>query len=488
MKYYNCIFLFIFFNGISVFSQEKYTRHTVSKGETISEIAKEYDVKSSEIYELNPDARNGIKLKSVLLIPIKAKKNTVSTPATVILNPEKTHEVLAKETLYGIAKQYNITIKDLYKINPNIEKEGLKKGQIIKITQTDLDNLAINTKPEKTIEIQKTADPQKEATNKDVVVLSITERKIEVPTEGIIHEVLPKETLYAIAKQYKITLADLQKANATLGTQPLKAGQKISIPVKSDAHSDLSLEERESKTEKDPSSNNYRDEQEKKIVVLSPVEVANKTAETEITHEVLPKETKYGIAKEYGITIAELEKQNPSIAKKLLVGSLLKIRSSKVMEIKSPVVETVVVKEESKNKDFVADTNKNFDAAFVDQLILRASENIGTRYRSGGNTKEGFDCSGLMCYTFSSYDIKLPRSSVEMASYGLKIDAQNAQKGDLIFFKTRGSGRINHVGMVVEVLDGEIKFIHSATHGGVIISSTKESYYERNLVQVNRVL
>jgi cell wall-associated NlpC family hydrolase len=318
--------------------------------------------------------------------------------------------------------------------------------------------------------------------------LSITERKIEVPTEGIIHEVLPKETLYAIAKQYKITLADLQKANATLGTQLLKAGQKISIPVKSDAHSDLSLEERESKTEKDPSSNNYRDEQEKKIVVLSPVEVANKTAETEITHEVLPKETKYGIAKEYGITIAELEKQNPSIAKKLLVGSLLKIRSSKVMEIKSPVVETVVVKEESKNKDFVADTNKNFDAAFVDQLILRASENIGTRYRSGGNTKEGFDCSGLMCYTFSSYDIKLPRSSVEMASYGLKIDAQNAQKGDLIFFKTRGSGRINHVGMVVEVLDGEIKFIHSATHGGVIISSTKESYYERNLVQVNRVL
>ncbi|MBC7525351.1 MAG: C40 family peptidase, partial [Flavobacterium sp.] len=84
--------------------------------------------------------------------------------------------------------------------------------------------------------------------------------------------------------------------------------------------------------------------------------------------------------------------------------------------------------------------------------------------------------------------IKLPRSSVEMASYGSKIDVQNAQKGDLIFFKTRGSSQINHVGMVVEVFDGEIKFIHSATHGGVIISSTKESYYERNLAQVNRVL
>ena len=489
MKYYNCIFLFIFFNGISVFSQEKYTRHTVSKGETISEIAKEYEVKSSEIYELNPDARNGIKFKTVLLIPSKAKKSVGPTSKITSNSPEISHEVLAKETLYGIAKQYNIAIADLYKINSHLEKEGLKKGQIIKIPQTALDNLTINTKPEKTIEIQKTATPQKEATNKDVVVSSITEHKIEVPTEGIIHEVLPKETLYAIAKQYKISLANLQKANATLGSQPLKAGQKINIPVKSDAHSDLALEERESKNKKEPSDDdNNRDKMRKQIPILPEDDVKNIAPEIEIIHEVLPKETKYGIAKKYGLTIAELENQNPNIAKKLLVGSMLKIRSSKVMETKSLPVETVVSKEETDNKDFNTNTNRVYDAAFVDELVLKASENIGTRYRSGGTSTEGFDCSGLMYYTFSSYDIKLPRSSVEMASYGLKIDAQNAQKGDLIFFKTRGSGRINHVGMVVEVLDGEIKFIHSATHGGVIISSTKESYYQRNLAQVNRVL
>ena len=147
-----------------------------------------------------------------------------------------------------------------------------------------------------------------------------------------------------------------------------------------------------------------------------------------------------------------------------------------------------MVKEALDRKDLDSNENKEYDAAFVDQLIVTASENIGTRYRSGGTTPEGFDCSGLMCYTFANSDIKLPRSSNEMADYGSKIVTANAQKGDLIFFKTRGSRRINHVGMVVEVLDGEIKFIHSATHGGVIISSTKESYYERNLVQVNRVL
>jgi cell wall-associated NlpC family hydrolase len=75
-----------------------------------------------------------------------------------------------------------------------------------------------------------------------------------------------------------------------------------------------------------------------------------------------------------------------------------------------------------------------------------------------------------------------------MASYGVKINTENAQKGDLIFFKTRGGRQINHVGMVVEVVDGDIKFIHSSTSGGVIISSIKERYYDKNFVQINRIL
>ena len=476
MKYFSCVFLFIFFNSVGVFSQENFKRHTVSKGETISEIAQQYNVKPAAIYELNPDARKGIKFKTVLLIPTKAKKSNPSTSKIASDFPEITHEVLSKETLYGIAKQHNITIEDLYKINPNLEKEGLKKGQIIKIPQTALDNLAIETKSEKAVEIQKAPVLEKNIPKKEVVVLPKTEDKIEVPTEGIVYEVLPKESLYSIAKQHGITLSDLKKANPELGNKSLKIGQKINVPVKADANLSLVAESIKVKSDKE-------------VVIVSQVNVEDKKPETEITHEVLPKETKYGIAKEYGITVPELEKQNPNIVKRLLVGSMLKIRSSKVVETKNLAIEPVVVKEESDNKDLVAaNVNRSFDAAFVDQLILKASEHIGTRYRSGGTTKDGFDCSGLMCYTFSSYDIKLPRSSIEMASYGSKIDTQNAQKGDLIFFKTNGRRQINHVGMVVEVLDGEIKFIHSATHGGVIISSTKESYYQRNFAQVNRVL
>ena len=124
----------------------------------------------------------------------------------------------------------------------------------------------------------------------------------------------------------------------------------------------------------------------------------------------------------------------------------------------------------------------------VKQLINEASENLGSRYRSGGTTPEGFDCSGLMYSTFKKFDITLPRSSVDMAKIGRKLDEDDIRKGDLIFFKTNGRSVINHVGMVTEINDEEIKFIHSSTQKGVIISSTKEPYYGKTFTQANRIL
>ena len=130
----------------------------------------------------------------------------------------------------------------------------------------------------------------------------------------------------------------------------------------------------------------------------------------------------------------------------------------------------------------------NTDSYLALQLINVASDNLGTSYRSGGTTPAGFDCSGLMYSTFKKFDITLPRSSYEMAEAGKQIDLDKAKKGDLIFFINRGQHRINHVGMIVEVNGDEIKFIHSSTTGGVMISSLKESYYERTFKQINRII
>jgi cell wall-associated NlpC family hydrolase len=124
----------------------------------------------------------------------------------------------------------------------------------------------------------------------------------------------------------------------------------------------------------------------------------------------------------------------------------------------------------------------------IEQLINSASDNLGVNYLAGGTTSNGYDCSGFLFSTFKKFDITLPRSSHEMAKAGTQIDQGKAKKGDLIFFINRGQHRINHVGMIVEVNGDEIKFIHSSTKAGVIISSLKESYYERTFKQINRII
>lgn len=124
----------------------------------------------------------------------------------------------------------------------------------------------------------------------------------------------------------------------------------------------------------------------------------------------------------------------------------------------------------------------------VKQLINSASENLGTKYKAGGTSSDGFDCSGLIYSTFKKFDITLPRSSIDMAKIGRILDEDNIRKGDLIFFRTNGKSVINHVGMVTEVTDDEIKFIHSSTQKGVIVSSTREPYYGKNFAQANRIL
>jgi len=136
--------------------------------------------------------------------------------------------------------------------------------------------------------------------------------------------------------------------------------------------------------------------------------------------------------------------------------------------------------------DFVADNDNT--SYFIKQLINTAMQYNGVRYRGGGTTTAGMDCSGLVTTVFKTYDVSLPRSSNDMSKVGEKLNRNEIKKGDLVFFRTNGRSVINHVGLVTEVKDDEIIFIHSSVQRGVIISSTKEPYYQRTFAQANRIL
>ncbi|MET3026191.1 NlpC/P60 family protein [Flavobacterium sp. UW10123] len=361
------------------------------------------------------------------------------------------HKISQGDNLSVIAKKYGVKVKDIADANPNAPK-------ILKLNST----LLIPNKNKTTAKTK--------TKNVEVAVNNTSSN-----TSGT-HEVASKETLWGISKKYNVSVDELKKANPSIETEGLKIGQQINIPSNNAVANIISPSE-------------------------TPVNLEVVSTDVELFREVKAKETKYGISKEYGITVAELERQNPSIKGKVPVGYLLKILVPKekadAIQAAKTLQETNIQTNDSSSQIAEATPEIKRDSTFVrtgnysvliDQLIASATENIGTRYRSGGTTKAGFDCSGLMFCTFGNFDIKLPRSSIEQSRIGTKVASEEAQKGDLIFFRTNGRRHINHVGMVVENVDGEIKFVHSSTHGGVMISSTKEPYYTRAFSQVNRVL
>lgn len=167
------------------------------------------------------------------------------------------------------------------------------------------------------------------------------------------------------------------------------------------------------------------------------------------------------------------------IAKKEILKKETKSKTEKEIPKKTKIIE-------NQETDYFANTDNT--SYLVEQLIHSATNKIGISYKSGGITDDGFDCSGLMFNIFNLYNINLPHSSFEQSKLGTIIEKDNIKKGDLIFFKTNGKHQINHVGIIIDIIDDEIKFIHSSTSSGVIISSTKEPYYQKTFAQVNRIL
>ncbi len=125
----------------------------------------------------------------------------------------------------------------------------------------------------------------------------------------------------------------------------------------------------------------------------------------------------------------------------------------------------------------------------VFNIVDYAKQFNGVKYKFGGATADGMDCSGLVFESFRAFNILLPRSSRDMARKGVEISLTNTQEGDLLFFKTRNKrNEINHVGLVVTSNNGDIEFIHATLSAGVTVSKLSENYWNSAFVEARRIL
>lgn len=125
--------------------------------------------------------------------------------------------------------------------------------------------------------------------------------------------------------------------------------------------------------------------------------------------------------------------------------------------------------------------------ASANSSMLTSIDDVkGTKYKYGGNTTSGFDCSGFVRYIFDKMGYELPRRSADQALEGSKVAKADLVAGDLVFFDTSGSnnGGITHVGIYV----GDGKFAHASSSKGVVIDSLDSSYYKPRYVTARHIL
>jgi murein DD-endopeptidase / murein LD-carboxypeptidase len=107
----------------------------------------------------------------------------------------------------------------------------------------------------------------------------------------------------------------------------------------------------------------------------------------------------------------------------------------------------------------------------------------GVRYRLGGDTKRGIDCSAFVQRTFrEQFGMDLPRSTYEQQEMGKSITRKQLRTGDLVLFRAGSTGR--HVGIYI----GNNQFVHASTSSGVTISSMDEPYWNKRYNEARRVL
>lgn len=258
-------------NEVVVIDGQKFVLHQVKTGETIYSLTQKYKVDRSTLEQYNPEIRKGPSIGDVLKIPLMEGADLSVNADQKHGKPDGflAHKVKSRrETAYFIAKEYGITVEELYQYNPDVKR--FKRGVILKIPYWN---------PEKTE--QTTAD-------------KASEEPASAESQVISHQVVSGETLYSLARKYNVSEQDILRLNPN--ADKLKAGAIVYIPKKD-------ITRAENKTM--PPSKTYDGKY--------------------FEHIIESGETLWGTTRRYGVSEAELKALNPILNTGFPAGAVIKI-------------------------------------------------------------------------------------------------------------------------------------------------------------------
>jgi peptidoglycan endopeptidase LytE len=282
------------------------------------------------------------------------------------------------------------------------------------------------------------------------------------------HKVRKNDTLYSLAKKNHITVNDIKSANNLVGSR-LRCGDLLIIPSKSSTKKgDVDTEQK---------------------------------CSTGITYKVKKGDSLARISKKTGVSISELRRLNGIQKNNLKPGRVLVLNKS-VQTVKPSKNATKIYA--SKSEEFLdsniydqtlaelaefdperkVDLNKSIQNPLDSSKRLKktAFSFLGTRYRFGGTSRNGMDCSSFVQHVFRELDVDLPRTAREQYWVGEKVSPYDLQKGDLLFFRTYAPFP-SHVGIYL----GDNKMIHASSRNHKVVISTLTSYYRSRFIGAKRL-
>ncbi|AZZ58995.1 LysM peptidoglycan-binding domain-containing protein [Riemerella anatipestifer] len=267
--------------------------HTVAEKETPYSISKKYGLSLKELYELNPEIKDGaIKIGQTLNI---GKKSTGQKQKVVAASKEvQLGKIILKpkQTLYSLTRQYHVTEAEVRKLNPNLE---MKIGEEVVLPLDKITKYGAS-------ELVTTSTPKEVATPAPAQESSSVEKTTKTLSEGE-YEVQSRDNYSRITKQFGISKKDLFALNPGLEESGLKVGDIIKVKHPSVTNSTESAKPDFSETKKvTPSQEDY------------------------ITYTVQAGDTVFGILNKYDLDLDQLLELNPQISDGLKPGMVLKIK------------------------------------------------------------------------------------------------------------------------------------------------------------------
>ena len=121
-------------------------------------------------------------------------------------------------------------------------------------------------------------------------------------------------------------------------------------------------------------------------------------------------------------------------------------------------------------------------ASAAERAVSIALEQVGVPYRYGGSSPAGFDCSGLVQYSYGRAGVSVPRTTGQLWSAAATVRGDEMQVGDLLFFSIEG--KMSHVGMYV----GAGRFVHAPQSGRTVsVASLEAPFYKSALLRAGRI-